>query len=65
MVKPERRGHAWIRQYSDDLKCDVIVAVGADEMVLQLPDYARAVKWAEMEAKSHKIPVRLSEADPG
>lgn len=59
MVKPERRGEVWIRQYSDDLRCEVIVAIGADEMVLQLPDYPAAVKWAQMEAKSRKITARL------
>ena len=59
MEKPERRGEVWIRQYSDGLKCDVIVAMGTDEMVLQLPDYPAAVKWAQMEAKSRKITARL------
>ena len=49
----------WIRQYGDSMKCDVIVTNGADEMVLQLPDYPAAVKWAQMEAKSRKITARL------
>jgi len=59
MVKPERREVVWIRQYGDSMKCDVIVANGADEIVLQLPDYPAAVKWAQMEAKSRKITARL------
>ena len=59
MVKPERREKVWIRRYGDALECDVIVAHGADEMVLQLPDYPAAVKWAQMEAKSRKITARL------
>jgi len=59
MVKPELREVVWIRQYGDSMKCDVIVANGADEMVLQLPDYPAAVKWAQMEAKSRKITARL------
>jgi len=59
MVKPERREVVWIRQYGDSLKCDVIVANGADEMVLRLPDYLAAVKWAQMEAKSRRITARL------
>ena len=59
MVKPERRDEVWIRRYGDGLECDVIVTNGADEMVLQLPDYPAAVKWAQMEAKSRKITARL------
>ena len=59
MVKLERREEVWIRRYGDGLKCDVIVANGADEIVLQLPDYPAAVKWAQMEAKSRKITARL------
>ena len=58
-MKPERREEVWIRQYGDGLICDVIVAIGADEMILQLPDYPAAVKWAQMEAKSRKITARL------
>ena len=33
MVKPERREVVWIRQYGDSMKCDVIVANGADGIV--------------------------------
>jgi hypothetical protein len=59
MVKPERREVVWIRRYGDMLECDVIVSNGADEMVLQLPDYPAAVKWAQMEAKSRRITASL------
>ena len=65
MEKPQRRGEVWIRRQDDGLKCDVIVAIGNDEMVLQLPDYQAALKWAQMEAKSHKITARLSEEHSG
>jgi len=47
MGKPEE---VWIRRYSDCLECDVIVALRGREMVVQLPDYGQAVKWAQMEA---------------
>ena len=61
MVKPERRGEVWIRRYPDGNKCDVIVAIGDHEMVVQLPDYSKAVKWAHMEAKAYKITATFSE----
>ena len=56
MGKPEHRRRVWIRQYSDGLECDVIVAIRGQEMVVQLPDYSQAVKWAQMESKSYTIP---------
>jgi hypothetical protein len=65
MGKPEHREEVWIRQYSDCLECDVIVALRGQEMVVQLPDYGQAVKWAQMEARSYKIPARVSEERPG
>ena len=43
----------------------MIVALHGQEMVVQLPDYGQAVKWAEMEARSYKIAVRVSEERPG
>lgn len=61
MGKPERRGEVWIRRNPDGKKYDVIVAIGDHEMVVRLPDYSRAVKWAEMEAKAYRITARLSE----
>jgi hypothetical protein len=65
MGKPEHREEVWIRRYSDCLECDVIVALCGREMVVQLPDYGQAVKWAQMEARSYKIPARFSEERPG
>jgi hypothetical protein len=56
MGKPEHRGRVWIRQSSDGLECDVIVSIRGNEMVVQLPDYSQAVKWAQMESKSYGIP---------
>jgi hypothetical protein len=38
MGKPE--GRVWIRQFSDGLECDVIVAIRGHEMVVQQPDYS-------------------------
>jgi hypothetical protein len=55
MGKPEHRGQIWIRRFSHGLECDVIVAIRGHEMVVQLPDYTQAVKWAQMESKSYKI----------
>jgi hypothetical protein len=65
MGKPERREEVWIRRYSDCFECDVIVVIRGREMVVQLPDYGHAVKWAQMESRSYKIPARLSEEQPG
>ena len=45
-----------IRQYSNSSECDVIVATRHREMVVRLPDYSRAVKWAQMESKAYKLP---------
>jgi hypothetical protein len=50
-----------VRRYSGCLECDVVVTVRSREMVLELPDYNRAVTWARMEAKSYKITAELSE----
>lgn len=59
MEKPERRAEVWIRQFSEGSECDVIVAVDTEEMLLGLPDYRAAVKWAQMEAKSRRITAKL------
>jgi hypothetical protein len=55
MGMPEHQGQVWIRRFSDGLACDVIVAIRGHEMVVQLPDYSQAVKWAQMESKSYGI----------
>lgn len=59
LEKSAPRGKVWIRRHNDDSKCDVIVSFGADEMILQLPDYSAAVKWAQMEAKSRRLTAEL------
>ncbi len=40
-------------------KCDVVVVVGRRQMVLTLPDYERALRWAQMECKTYRIPGSL------
>jgi hypothetical protein len=55
MGMPEHQGQVWIRRFSDGLACDVIVAIRGHEMVVRLPDYSQAVKWAQMESKSYGI----------
>jgi hypothetical protein len=44
-----------IRRYNNSLECDVIVALRDREMVLRMPDYSRALKWAHVEARSYKL----------
>jgi hypothetical protein len=53
-----------IRRYSNSSECDVIVAIRHREMVVRLPDYSRAVKWAQMESKAYKLPFTF-ESDEG
>jgi hypothetical protein len=65
MENPEQRGEVQIRRYSSSLECDVVVTVRGREMIVQLPDYSQAVKWAQMEAKTYKILATLSEETPG
>jgi len=65
MENADSWGEVSIHRYSNGSECDVIVAIRDREMVLRLPDYSKAVKWAQMEAKSYKIPVRLLEAHSG
>jgi hypothetical protein len=50
MEKSEQRGEVQIRRYSSGLECDVIVTLRGREMVVQLPDFSQALKWAQMEA---------------
>ena len=64
MESHQQRGEVQIRQYSSGLECDVIVTVRGREMVMRLPDYSQAVKWAQMEAKTYKILATLSEEHP-
>ena len=39
----------------------MIVALHDREMVVRLPDYGQAVKWAQMEARSYKLSAAFSE----
>jgi hypothetical protein len=55
------RGEVSIRRYNNSSECDVIVTIRDREMVVRLPHYSVAVKWAEMESKSYKLPAMFSE----
>ena len=58
------RGDVSIRRYSNSSECDVIVAVRDREMVVRLPNYSVAVKWAQMESRAYKLPAMFSEEHP-
>jgi hypothetical protein len=64
MENVDNRGEVSIRRYSNVSECDVIVAVHDREMVVRLPDYSQAVKWAQMEARSYKLSAMFSEEQP-
>src|SRR4051812_22653449 len=49
-----------IRQHGDSAVCDVIVVFRGREMVLRLPDYKQALKWARMECKTYQLPEQFS-----
>jgi len=53
-----------IRRHSNSSECDVIVAIRDREMVLRLPDYGRALKWAQMESRSYRLPAVVAEEAP-
>jgi len=46
----------FIRCHAASEICDVVVLVRGQEMVLRLPSYSQAIKWARLERKSYKIP---------
>jgi hypothetical protein len=54
-AKSDPSGTVQIRRYDGVVECDVIVKLGDREMVVAVPDYERAVRWARMEAKAYKI----------
>ena len=56
MENPNSRGEISIHRHSDSSECDVIVAIRDRELVVRLPNYKLAVKWAQLESKSYKIP---------
>lgn len=54
------QGEVRIQQYSDSSECDVIVLFRGREMIVQLPDYSRAVKCARMESKNCATALEIS-----
>jgi hypothetical protein len=46
----------FIRRHTASEICDVVVLVRGREMVVRLPSYSQAMKWARLERKSYKIP---------
>jgi hypothetical protein len=64
MEKADHWGEISIRQHSNSPECDVIVAIRDREMIVRLPDYRRAVKWAQMESRSYKLTAAFSEKQP-
>ena len=61
MEKDNVLGEVSILQYDDTSECDVIVAIRDREMVVRLPNYRLAVKWAQIESKSYKLRPMLPE----
>jgi hypothetical protein len=61
MAKLALAGEVKIRRYNGSPECDVIVSIGGREMMLRLPDFSRAVKWAELEARNYKLAATFSE----
>ena len=42
------------------VQCDVVVTLRGREMIVELPDYDRAVRWAQMEAKNYGLASEFS-----
>lgn len=61
MEKADVPGSVSIRRYSDSSECDVVIAIRDREMIVRLPNYSLAVKWAQLESKSYKLPATFSE----
>jgi len=64
MENAANRVEVSIRRYSNSSECDVVVCFRDREMVVRLPDYVRALKWAEMESRSYRLPARFAENAP-
>jgi hypothetical protein len=64
MENADSRVEVSIRRHSNSSECDVIVAIRDREMVLRLPDYGRALKWAQMESRSYRLPAVVAEEAP-
>jgi hypothetical protein len=59
--KADRRVKVSIIRNSNSSECDVIVAIRDRKVVLRLPDYGLAVKWAQMELRSYGLPAEFAE----
>jgi len=64
MENADSRVEVSIRRHSNSSECDVIVAIRDREMVLRLPDYGRALKWAQMESRSYRLSAVVAEEAP-
>ena len=51
----EHAAEVRVRRYNGVPDCDVIVAIGGQEMSLRFRDYNEAVKWARIECKYYKV----------
>jgi hypothetical protein len=60
----DRRVKVSIIRNSNSSECDVIVAVRDRKVVVRLPDYGLAVKWAQMELRSYGLPAEFAEEAP-
>lgn len=56
LYRPSTAPQVFIRRHTASEICDVVVLVRGQEMVLRLPRYSQAIKWARLERKSYKIP---------
>ncbi len=61
MEKDNGLGGVSIREYANSSECDVIVSIRDREMVVRLPNYRQALKWAQIESKSYKLTAMFSE----
>jgi hypothetical protein len=62
--KADRRVKVSIIRNSNSSECDVIVAIRDRKVVVRLPDYDLAVKWAQMELRSYGLPPEFAEEAP-
>ena len=65
MERPELAGKVQVHRYRDRAACDVVVTLRGREMVLTLPNYRQAVKWAQIEAKSYGITAEFPQEHAG
>jgi hypothetical protein len=55
MGRLEHSSEVRIRRYNGVRECDVVVTFRGKQLVVALPDYDRALRWAKMEAKVYGI----------